>query len=412
MINQTELNKLYSPKQQEVLKFYCKHRDFFFLINHGSVRTGKTIIDNDLFIADVLRVKNYAESKGIIAPQYILAGASIGNIQKNVFSELTQRYGLKLKLDKYNRFNLFGVQVCCTGHDDSGQLPAITGMTSFGAYINEAAFAKKEVFLQIIKRCSADIGFNAHIIADTNPQAPVHYLKKDFIDKADGRRIKAFHWQLDDNTFLPESYKQNIIATTPTGVFFDRDILGQWATAEGIVYMDFDEKIHVIDALPSSDQIIRYYAGVDWGYEHPGSIVLFAQCRGGYDVIVKEITSQHKLIDWWVDEAKKIVSEYGFGIPFYCDSAEPDKIKALQNENIWAVMANKTISSGIEYVAKRVKTRKLFIYRGAAREILNELYAYVWDEKTGLPVKVNDHVMDAVRYGAYTDSLRVKREGG
>ena len=48
---------------------------------------------------------------------------------------------------------LFGVRVCCFGHSKINDLGRIRGMTSFGAYINEASLANQEVFDEIKSRC-------------------------------------------------------------------------------------------------------------------------------------------------------------------------------------------------------------------------------------------------------------------
>ena len=128
------LDGIYSAKQQDVLRYHYNHA-YYMLINHGAVRTGKTIINNDIFLDELQRITRHAQSKGIIAPQYIIAGASIGNIVRNILNPLTQRYGFEFKLNKYNQFRLFGVVCCCVGHDDVGQLKPITGMTAYGAII-------------------------------------------------------------------------------------------------------------------------------------------------------------------------------------------------------------------------------------------------------------------------------------
>ena len=44
----SRLDALYTPKQIDILKDTSK-RDWFMLINHGAKRTGKTILNNDLF---------------------------------------------------------------------------------------------------------------------------------------------------------------------------------------------------------------------------------------------------------------------------------------------------------------------------------------------------------------------------
>ena len=321
------IDELYSPKQQEVLNF-AFNTDFFMLINHGAKRSGKTVVDNDLFLFELRRVRKIADKLHIPLPQYILAGADLGSLQRNVLIEITNKYDIELKLDKHNRFVLFGVQVCCFGHSKINDLGRIRGMTAFGAYINEGTMANKEVMYEIKSRCS---GEGARIIMDTNSDSPEHYIKKDFIDTADGKIIKEVHWELTDNTFLSQRYINNIIATTPSGVFTDRDIHGYWVTPEGIVYSDFNEKIHYIDSIEGIN-FVKYIAGVDWGYSHFGAIVVIGIDDKGNYYLIEESAEQFKEIDFWVKEAKKIKEKYG-NIPFYCDTARPEYIERFKREH-------------------------------------------------------------------------------
>ncbi|MEG2687694.1 MAG: PBSX family phage terminase large subunit [Clostridia bacterium] len=382
------------------------------LINHGAVRTGKTIVDNDLFIDELRRINAHAKKNGIRLPLYILAGASIGNIVRNILNPLTQKYGFEFKLNKYNQFRLFNVLVCCVGHDDVGQLKPITGMTSYGAYINEGSLANREVFDEICKRCSADENFVARIIVDSNPGGPKHWLKVDYIDKAaaDNSKIKAFHWRLDDNPFLSKEYVANLKATTPSGVFYNRKIDGLWATAEGIVYQDISAD-NYIDDIP---KLTSFFVGVDWGYEHKGSLGLFGETaaddKGDVKyVLLKEITAKHKGIDWWQNQAQWVTKTVGFGVPFYCDSARPDNVQKFRDVGCWCPPVDKSIESGVECVAERLKRRTLLIYTAGIEEFDNEINSYVWDEKTGKPVQINDDVMDMTRYAVFNQDKRNRR---
>lgn len=142
------------------------------LINHGAVRTGKTTVDNDIFLSELLLISDYAKGRGIKHPQYIVGGASVNNINRNVLRELNQNYGLQIKLNQHNEFELFGVIVCCLGTDDLGRFSGAVGMTSFGLYLNEASVAKEEVFDELLKRCSGDKNFAPMVIVDTNPTVP------------------------------------------------------------------------------------------------------------------------------------------------------------------------------------------------------------------------------------------------
>lgn len=393
------LNDLYHDKQLEVLKFAMTN-DYFMLINHGAKRTGKTILDNDLFLYELRRVRKIADKLKIRLPQYILAGADLGALQRNVLNELTNKYDIEFKFDKHNRFVLFGVQVCCFGHSKINDLGRIRGMTAFGAYINEGTMANEEVFNEIKARCS---GEGARILIDTNPDHPEHWLKVNFIDKADGKVIQEYHYELDDNTFLSDRYRNNIKASTPSGMFYDRDIKGIWVTGDGVIYKDFNRNIHYISSKQLEKvNIIRYFAGVDWGYDHYGVIVVLGEDDKGNLYLVKEIAARHKEIDWWVERAKEVKAQYG-NIIFYCDTARTEHIDRFVNEGILARYANKSVISGIEQVAKKFKENKLFIVIDNVELFKKEICMYVWNPKTGEPIKLWDDVLDALRYAIYSD---------
>lgn len=393
------LSDLYHKKQLEVMKFAMTN-DYFMLINHGAKRTGKTILDNDLFLYELRRVRDIADKLNIPLPQYILAGADLGAIQRNVLNELTNKYDIEFKFDKHNRFILFGVQVCCFGHSKINDLGRIRGMTSFGAYINEGTMANEEVFNEIKARCS---GEGARILIDTNPDQPEHWLKTNFIDKADGKIIQEYHYELDDNTFLSDRYRNNIKASTPSGMFYDRDIKGLWVSAEGIVYKDFRKDIHYIKESDLKNiKFTKYFAGVDWGYEHFGSIVVIGKDDKGNLYLLKEYSKQYEEIDYWVKIAKEVKQIYG-NIIFYCDSARPEHVQRFKREGIRAQNADKAVLSGIEVVAKGFKTKTLFVVEDEVDLFKKEIFMYAWNKKTGEPIKLWDDVLDALRYAIYTE---------
>lgn len=401
------LTDLYTPKQQEVLRYAFNH-DYFMLINHGAKRTGKTVIDNDLFLYELKRVKRIATNEGVENPQYILAGANLGNLAKNVLIELTNKYGINFHMDKYNRFKLFGVLVVCTGHSKINDLSRIRGMTAYGAYINEGSLANEEVFNEIKSRCSAN---GARILIDTNPDQPEHWLKRDYIDNPD-KSIVDFHFVLDDNTFLNQRYRENIKATTPNGMFYDRDINGLWCAAEGVVYKDFNKDVHYIsESKLNAINFVKYFAGVDFGYEHFGAIVVIGEDDHGNFYLIEEHAKQFEEIDYWVDVANGIKSRYG-DIHFYCDTARPEHIKRLRREHFHAMNADKAVISGIEEVARLFKRKKLFVIKERVQRFKKEIYMYVWNETTGEPVKLWDDVLDALRYALYTQLKPFRRRTG
>lgn len=399
------LNRLYTPKQIEILK-RTNTEDFFILGLHGAKRTGKTVINNDIFLRELIRVRKIADNLKIKEPMYILAGVSSKTIQNNVLQEIYNRYQLDIKFDKHNSFTLFGVKVVQAFTGTIGGLGGIRGMTAFGAYVNEASLANEKVFKEIISRCSGD---GARIVFDTNPDNPEHWLKKEYIDSK-SENIISYHFELDDNTFLSPRYIQNIKESTPSGMFYDRDIRGLWVTGEGVVYSDFDSNKHFISDV-SDVEFETYIAGVDWGYSHFGSIVVFGIDKLNNWYLLEEHAKQFKEIDYWADVALDIKARYG-NINFYCDSARPEHVERFRRERIRAINADKSVLSGIEEVARLIKLGRFFVVSDKVKVFKKEIYNYVWDEKTGNPVKENDDVMDSMRYAIYSHMrLKARRKG-
>ena len=392
-------NSAFTKKQIDVLK-RVKGKDFFLCGLHGAKRSGKTYVNNLIFLNEIVRVRKIADELNIEKPMFILGGTSSTAIQNNILQELNNELNVNLKFDKHGSFELCGVKVVQIYTGSISGLKRARGFTAYGAYINEASLANETVFKEIISRCS---GEGARIIWDSNPDNPNHWLRRDYID-SDDPMIIDFRFMIDDNTFLSKRYVESIKSATPAGKFYDRDILGLWTIAEGSVYADFDKTIHIIDQ-PQSD-IIKYYAGVDWGYDHHGSIVIIGEDSDGKKYIVDGIAEQYKHIDWWIERAKEFVNRYG-DISFYCDTARTEHIADFKRNGIKAIFANKSVIAGIEEVAKSWKANKLFYIKDSIPRFEDEIYQYRWKEDSTIDevVKEYDDVLDALRYAIYTQHL-------
>lgn len=391
-----DLSKLYTKRQLDVLNYIWNH-DWFICGLHGAKRAGKTVVNNDTFVTELSRVRKIADRLGVDEPIYILAGTSSTAIQNNVLQELYNKYGFEPKYDKHGSFVFCGVKVVQVYTGSISGLKRARGFTAFGAYVNEASLANEIVFKEIISRCS---GEGARVVWDSNPDNPNHWLNRDYIGKNDGKIID-FSFKLDDNTFLSKRYIDSIKAATPKGKFYDRDILGLWTVAEGAIYADYDSKIHVVDELPD---MRRYFAGIDWGYTHYGSIVVVGEGVDGNYYLIDGVAAQFKEIDWWVEQARKLTDIYG-NIPFYADSARPEHVARFENEGLDISNANKSVIAGIELIAKMFKEHRLYVKRGFVPRFFDEIYQYRWKENSTKdePLKEFDDVLDGVRYAIYSD---------
>lgn len=400
------LDQILTHKQKQVLHSYL-HDDWKIMILSGAFRAGKTVMNNYIFVMELKRIAKLAKSRKDPHPQYILAGYSSNSIYTNVISAIESYFGITMKTDRHGHYHLFGVDIVPSYTGSIRGVGSIRGMTSYGAYINEASLATHDVFQEILQRCSIE---GARIICDTNPDIPTHWLKTDYIDNPDPKaRIKSFTFTIDDNTFLSKDYVESIKAATPKGMFYDRGILGQWVTGDGIVYQDFNKETMVIprDRVPDG---LDYYVGVDWGYEHPNPIILLGDDKDDNTYVLEDYTQKHKFINYWVKIAQNLQTRFGRNLIFYADSARPDNVNEFQSNSINCINANKNVLPGIECVARKMREGKFYVVDTASSGLLDEIYQYAWDDKTGLPLKENDvrhnDRLDAIRYAIYSKNKK------
>ena len=92
--------KLFAPKQESVLR-RVSISDFFICGLHGAKRSGKTFINNIIFLKELVRVREMADKLGVDEPMYILAGTSSTSIQNNILQELYNTFDIEPKYDKH-----------------------------------------------------------------------------------------------------------------------------------------------------------------------------------------------------------------------------------------------------------------------------------------------------------------------
>ena len=382
-------------KQLEVLRC-IKNEKPKILICSGAKRAGKTFVLTFAFMAHVAKYQD----KGL---SFILGGATQASIRRNILDDMEGVLGKEIKLNKSNAFDLFGNKVYCFDGANSDSYKKARGFTAAGAFLNEATTLHDTFVKEVISRCSYT---GARIYMDTNPENPTHSVKTDYIDK-DGQRlkngqlnIKAFNFTLYDNTFLNKEYVESIEASTPSGMFFDRDILGIWVASEGVVYQDFNKDVHYIKEANIGFK--KIFCGVDFGWEHYGSIVVVGLGLDNRYYLIKEYAYKHKDIEYCINIAKEIIKEYG-NINFYCDYARPDYVHKLQINGIRAINAKKDVLEGISTVATLFKTNKLLVLEDNVNIFKSEIYNYVWAKGKDEPIKSSDDVLDSLRYAIYTD---------
>jgi phage terminase large subunit len=274
------------------------------------------------------------------------------------------------------------------------------------------------------------------LVADCNPDAPQHWLKR---READGKVI-MLESRHEDNPVLFDAkgmmtvegarYLQLLDALT--GVRYLRLRRGLWASAEGTVYEDaFDRAHNVIDRFTIPKDWPRYLS-IDFGYTNPFVCQWYAIDPDGRLYLYREIYQTKRLVE---DHAKHIknLSRWGQvdGDPLprsiICDHDAEDRATLERHLGLVTVRATKNVSAGIQAVASRLKLAgdskpRLVVMRDTVSHrdedlvahklpasTVEEFESYIWDTRHGQrrgesPVKEADHGMDAMRYMvAYCD---------
>ncbi len=391
-----------TPKQIEVLTDYHKINPIYTILE-GAKRSGKTRILTLIFLEHLFKFRNQNKI-------FLLSGATQGAVEKNIIMEINQIFNLDLRINSKNFVELFGNKIYCFGGKDCDDYKAIKGLTSFGWYGNEITEQHPITVKECIDRCSGK-GFK--IFWDTNPSHPTHFIKTDFIDKSghilpSGRvLIKSYNFRLTDNTFLPQDYIEGQLTTKTSKAEYERDIEGKWVIAEGVCYDCFDTYKNRVSQLPPKENIVKYIAGIDWGFEHRGALVVLCQDNLGNYYIIDEIAENKKFIEWWVEKARYFQKKYP-NIIFYGDTENKENIEKFRANGINIYGANKNAKSvvnGISYINSLFANKRLFYLEGYTPNFLKEIFLYRWKDNSlkEEPVKENDDIMDALRYPIYSE---------
>jgi PBSX family phage terminase large subunit len=394
-----------TKKQIEVLKFDNLYKPRLTILE-GAVRSGKTHINNILFINHMKRLKN----AGIQGQHVLMTGNTLSTLRNNVLDDF-QALGIDTRgvNSQHNYFELFGNKVICLGCGNVDAQKKIRGITLYGHYGNEMTLHHKEATREIIKRLS---GEGARLFWDTNPDNPGHYIKTDFIDNQNEKFLKhVVHFKFNDNDKLPAEYiEQTMLAIPKNTVAYQRGIEGLWVAGGDVIYSRYETKeMRFIKPLKDFDEII---AGCDFGRggQSPYAFLLIGRIDKTYyifDEYIKNRCTTAEFINYVDSELTKYDTAVKRQMRVYCDGADPDKIKEFRQSGFDAVPADKTAGSverGIEFCINT----DIVINKLNCPVTISEIGSYEWkrdgngNAMYGNPVKFNDHTCDAFRYALYT----------
>lgn len=365
----------------------------------GSVRSGKTWIS-------LVKWAMFVRSR----PQgelFMMVGKTREALQFNCVGLLEDLAGADFKCNaRSNVGYLYGREIRLLGANDEKAASKIKGSTLAGAYIDELSEIPESFYKMTLSRLSVS---GAVLLATTNPDSPNNYVFTDIIENEDISR-KCWRFLLDDNTFLPKEYIENI-KKEYTGVFFERYILGNWVIAEGLVYPDYDNTVKT-----EPRDYTEYAVSMDYGTQNPTVMLLWGR-HGGTWYAVREYehsgreTNIQKTDAEYYAELEKLCSDVpvqsGAKIELIIDPSAASFIAVAQQGHRFKVRkADNDVLNGIRNTASALSDRRILINDCCARTI-REFGLYSWDSRAAedAVIKEDDHGMDAVRYFIQTKRI-------
>ena len=363
----------------------------------GAVRSGKSYTADFKFI-DLL--KNGPPGACMII------GVNRESIQRNILIPIYNILGFPPPGTKTNETKLYGRNLYFVGAHDEGAVRRIQGSTLAFAYVDEATCIPAPFWRMLLSRLSVK---GASLIATCNPEAPAHWLKKEYLDRAEDLDLKSWHFTLDDNPSLDPAYVA-ALKREYTGMWYKRYILGEWAVAHGIIYDRFDNDNIYTDPFDNPNY---YIMGVDYGTSNATAAVLIAVSPYKWPQLRIE---QEYYYDSHKEGRSKINSELADDIKefigwrsiraVYVDPSAASLKQELRNRDLPVLDAKNDVLEGIKVMSKFIAGKNLVVQKGC-QTFIEHIQGYAWDPKAAdrgedKPIKINDHILDACRYAIYS----------
>jgi phage terminase large subunit len=299
------------------------------------------------------------------------------------------------------------------GLDDQDRVDKVLGTEYAHIFFNEATQLSWATVQTVLSRLAQPVqGLPARkAIFDCNPKSQRHWLYKAGVlhvdpekgtPLADAATWARQHWTPYDNPHLPP----DALATLEnlTGTQRRRMLKGEWCETDGAVYDEFEEELHVIDAMPAGWQAWPCFRAIDFGYTNPFVCLWASADPDGRLYVWQERYVARQTVQVHSVAIKQVAVKAQWTV---ADHDAEDRA-TLHAAGIPTLPALKDVAMGIKAVKERLKVqpdgRPRVFFLAACRDLIAEMYDYVWAPPAEArnareePVKDRDHAMDALRY--------------
>lgn len=286
-----------------------------------------------------------------------------------------------------------------------------------GCLIIQAEEMTEEEFWFICGRLRRKSGsLQLRIEANYNGHNWIYKLwKKRDINVQGGSEIKAddFHLietnTLDNKENLPASYIASLEMLPEK--LKRRHYLGSWDEAQGLVYDEFSENKHVIDAHEIAEGWEKGFV-LDHGFTNPTAVIWYAIDYDGNVILYDEHYQTEKPISWHAEQIKKRGLLQGYADPSIWASTlqKAGKVYSIADEYAefgvrLSPASRSNENASIARVNEFFKAGKIRVFRGLTN-FIEEINNWKWRQNTGRiekntpeePEDKANHLMDCLKY--------------
>ena len=396
----------FSDKQKQAMQ-HALTENYCYLAE-GSVRSGKTYgcLFGFFVYTQALKEKR----------THVVAARNLRVLEMELIpclEDFASYFAVEYNFIKFDALVNIGNQqyYVVAGHDEASH-NRLQGLTVHSVLADECTLYPEIFWKSLLSRTTFD---ESKVWATCNPQGKRHWLKKDWIDQGKIDTVQRF--LMPDNPVLGQATQERN-ASLFSGVFYKRMIQGEWADAEGKIY----EQYTVRPVHYSKDEIRRIDIGIDYATKTVFAAEKLVTLKNGLQVIESTLrydakkTGKQKTDSEYVDMVKEFIGHDKITC-IYVDPSASSFIVALRRapmRGFHVRTADNAVLDGIRVTMNLLTKEKVVIQDNKSNQpLLDELADYVWDDKKedDMPLKVNDHHCDALRYVCYSLNKRGSSHG-
>jgi len=178
-------------------------------------------------------------------------------------------------------------------------------------FVQEATELTEDDWEALTTRLRSNVLTFQQLLADCNPSHETHWLK----GRCDRGQTTMLFSRHEDNPLLFDEdgnvtvfgaqYIDKLDALT--GVRHRRLRKGEWSSAEGVVYEDFDSAVHLVNSFPIPEDWPRWWS-VDFGFTAPMVVQCYAEDPDGRLYLYREWYHTGRTVPEFCDDILSVVA--------------------------------------------------------------------------------------------------------